>query len=121
MARNLIPNQTRFYEHHSIANSTKDNHRGFDLPHSGNTGASDFDWTTVYDGLGRRVQSTYQPMSSGVNNGAAASLTYYYDPQVEFLEVGQLNGTRLWKVHGPDRNGVYGGLQGCGGPRRLRR
>ena len=80
-----------------------------------NSGASDFDWTTVYDGLGRRVQTIYQPMNNGVNNGPAVPLTYYYDPQVEFLELGLLNGTRTWKVYGPDKSGVYGGAQGIGG------
>jgi len=70
----------------------------------------------VYDGLGRRVQTSYQPTVSGSASGAASTLTYYYDPQVEFLELGQLNGTdRTWKVYGPDKSGTYGGAQGIGG------
>jgi RHS repeat-associated protein len=80
------------------------------------TGTSDYNCTTVYDGLGRRVQTNWQPMDNGVNYGASSYLQYYYDPQVEFLELGfNDNGTRTWKVYGPDNNGVYGGQQGCGG------
>ncbi len=81
-----------------------------------NSGASDYDWTTVYDGLGRRVQTTWQPMNAGVASGASSTLTYHYDPQVEFLELGlNNNGDRTWRVYGPDRSGVYGGAQGIGG------
>ncbi|HUB68501.1 MAG TPA: RHS repeat-associated core domain-containing protein [Candidatus Methylacidiphilales bacterium] len=76
-----------------------------------NTGTNDFVWTTTYDGFGRRVQTVVQPSA-----GSATTLTYYYDPQVEFLELGiNNNGSRMWRVYGPDRNGSYGGLQGCGG------
>jgi hypothetical protein len=39
-----------------------------------------------------------------------------YDPEVEFLELAVTSPTeRYWKVHGPDLNGRYGGLQGTGG------
>ncbi len=40
----------------------------------------------------------------------------WFDPQVEFLEVGvMVNGAYLaMKTYGPDANGVYGGLQGRG-------
>ena len=81
-----------------------------------NTGTSDFDSKTVYDGLGRRVQTTWQPMNNGAVSGSASPITYYYDPQVEFLELGiNNNGDRKWKVYGPDRSGRYGGAQGIGG------
>ncbi len=80
-----------------------------------NSGSNDFDSTTVYDGLGRRLQTVWQPMNNGVNNGASSSLTYFYDPLFEFLELGVNNGSRAWKVCGPDTNGVYGGQNGCGG------
>lgn len=80
------------------------------------SGANDFDWTAVYDGFGRRLQTTWQPMISGSNYGASSYIQYYFDPQVEFLELGwNDNGGRMWKVYGPDTNGVYGGQQGCGG------
>ena len=63
-------------------------------------------WTTTYDGLGRRIQT-----SSGGN-----IVNYYYDPEVEFLELGHnINGSRTWNLYGPDRSGFYGGAQGIGG------
>jgi RHS repeat-associated protein len=64
-------------------------------------------WTAVYDGLGRRVQSQ--------NGTGATTVTYFYDPQVEFLELGHDNAGRTWNVYGPDKSGVYGGLGGLGG------
>ena len=40
----------------------------------------------------------------------------YYDPQVEFLELGVNYGnTTEWKLCGPDINGIYGGANGTGG------
>jgi RHS repeat-associated protein len=39
-----------------------------------------------------------------------------YDPEVEFLEIANtINGKRTWKIHGPDLDGSFGGLQGIGG------
>ncbi|MBM3610442.1 MAG: RHS repeat-associated core domain-containing protein, partial [Alphaproteobacteria bacterium] len=59
-----------------------------------------------YDGLGRRIQTKSQ----------GNTINYYYDPEVEFLELGHsVNGNRQWNLHGPDRSGVYGGAQGIGG------
>jgi RHS repeat-associated protein len=44
------------------------------------------------------------------------TLDSYFDPQVEFGEVGVgVNGQRTWKVLGPDLDGDYGSLQGVGG------
>lgn len=75
-----------------------------------------FDWSAIYDGLGRRLRTVQQNVAGGANSGAALTLDSYYDPQVEFLEVGvAVNGARTWKVYGPDLNGRYGGLQGIGG------
>lgn len=74
-----------------------------------------FDWTAVYDALGRRLQTVNTPIS---NNVAQTSTTIdsWYDPQVEFLEIGvAVNGARTWKVNGPDLNGGYGASQGVGG------
>jgi RHS repeat-associated protein len=40
----------------------------------------------------------------------------WYDPQVEFLEVGVWNnGDFSTKTYGPDASGIYGGMQGVGG------
>jgi RHS repeat-associated protein len=76
-----------------------------------------FDWVGTYDGLGRLLRSTYTPVNS---NAAASTLKVtvdsWYDPQVEFLEIGvAVNGQRWWKVYGPDISGGYGGMQGAGG------
>lgn len=78
-----------------------------------NTG---FDWTAVYDGLGRRLKTGQQTVTSGSVDGALTVTTSIYDPQVEFLEIGvAVNGAKAWKVYGPDLNGSFGSLQGTGG------
>jgi RHS repeat-associated protein len=73
-----------------------------------NNGSGNYTWSTVYDGFGRRVQTT--------DTANSVTLDYYYDPQVEFLELGlNNNGSRTWRVHGPDLDGKYGSEQGVGG------
>ena len=73
-------------------------------------------WTAIYDGLGRRIRATQQAVSGGVLSGSATTIDSYYDPEVEFLELGvSVNGARTWSIYGPDLNGVYGGLDGIGG------
>ena len=70
------------------------------------TGTGAFTWSAVYDGLGRRLQTTQ----------GSLTIQSSYDPEVEFLElVTKINGTRNWKVYGPDLDGRYGGLNGAGG------
>jgi RHS repeat-associated protein len=70
------------------------------------TGTGAFTWSAVYDGLGRRLQTTE----------GALTVQSSYDPEVEFLElVTTINGVRNWHVTGPDLDGRYGGLNGCGG------
>ena len=70
-------------------------------------------WNTVYDGLGRRIQTSFQ---GSATDGQPAVVRYYYDPLVEFLELGHdCNGGRIWNLYGPDRSGSYGGAQGIGG------
>lgn len=76
-----------------------------------------YDWTALYDGLGRRLRAVYTPVQT---NTLCSSLSVaqesWYDPQVEFLEIGvALNGQKQAKLYGPDLDGVYGGLQGIGG------
>jgi RHS repeat-associated protein len=81
-----------------------------------NSSGNGYDWMAAYDGLGRRLQTNQQPVISGAQSGAPTVTTSTYDPQVEFLEIGvALNGTKAWKVYGPDLNGRFGGLQGTGG------
>ena len=75
-----------------------------------------YNWTAVYDALGRRLKTTHQPVTASVPTGVATVTTSIFDPQVEFLEIGvAINGVKAWKVYGPDLNGRFGGLQGTGG------
>ncbi len=77
---------------------------------------SGFNWSAVYDGLGRRLQTSQQTVTSGTTTGTALVLKSSYDPDVEFMELAVTAGTqRDWLVHGPDMNGRYGALQGTGG------
>jgi|GEM_PF-700114 len=70
------------------------------------TGTGAFTWNAVYDGLGRRLQTTQ----------GGTTIQSSYDPEVEFLDLATtVNGTRFWKVVGPDISGHYGGMQGTGG------
>jgi RHS repeat-associated protein len=80
------------------------------------TSQNGYDWTAIYDGLGRRISTTNQPVVNNTANGASTVTASIYDPQVEFLEIGvNVNGVQAYKVYGPDLNGRYGGLQGTGG------
>ncbi|WP_265593677.1 RHS repeat-associated core domain-containing protein [Verrucomicrobium sp. BvORR034] len=78
-------------------------------------------WKARYDGLGRRLRTVTQTVRFGGVVGDAVQEDSWYDPLHEFLEVavetriGGADGKRTWKVHGPDANGSYGGLQGIGG------
>jgi RHS repeat-associated protein len=76
-----------------------------------------YNWSAVYDGLGRRVQtSTVLVTNSVAINSQPTTISSFFDPQVEFLEVGvTVNGAFTMKTYGPDANGVYGGMQGVGG------
>jgi len=75
-----------------------------------------FDWIAVYDGLGRRLLTSQRKVANNLPVGTALEIASYYDPLVEFLEIGvAVNGAKAWKVYGPDLDGVYGSLQGTGG------
>jgi RHS repeat-associated protein len=79
-----------------------------------------FNWAAVYDGLGRRLRTTTTMVLTNVPVTSPASavsvVDSYFDPEVEFLEVGvSVNGIETWKSHGPDLDQNYGGLQGVGG------
>jgi len=78
---------------------------------------SGYDWTPTYDGLNRRLQTTTTSITNGVALiGSPTTISSYYDPMVEFLELGVSYGiTTEWKLYGPDLNGKYGGLNGTGG------
>ncbi|MBI5820329.1 MAG: RHS repeat-associated core domain-containing protein [Verrucomicrobia bacterium] len=81
------------------------------------TSNNGYDWTALYDGLGRRLRTVYTPVDGGVAcTKLAVTQESWYDPEVEFLELGvSVNGQKHWKMYGPDLNGAYGGLQGIGG------
>lgn len=82
-------------------------------------------WRAWYDGMNRRIRTSWTPSVNGTPNPAATVVqTSFYDPSVEFLEIGtqiergqgaQTKRERWWKVHGPDLAGGYGGLNGIGG------
>jgi YD repeat-containing protein len=82
-----------------------------------------FNFTSVFDGLGRQVQTIETSVSNNValvSNPAPVVVTYTYDPQVEFLIEGigitQGNFSRQdLLAYGPDLSGHYGGMQGVGG------
>jgi RHS repeat-associated protein len=74
-----------------------------------------YNWTTIYDGLGRRLQTHYSDATGTQETSTPLKLTYYYDPEYEFLELGHDNFGRTWNLYGPDRSGTYGGAQGIGG------
>ncbi len=74
-----------------------------------------YNWRVVFDGLGRRVQTLVTLVSNNTQT-ATATLNHYYDPSVEFLEIGvSVNGVTTWKLYGPDGDGGYGSQQGLGG------
>lgn len=76
-----------------------------------------FNWQAVFDGLGRRIQTTTTLVTNGTAiTGQASTISQYYDPEVEFLELGvTVAGKTTWKLNGPDLDGIYGGLNGTGG------
>lgn len=76
-----------------------------------------YNWTAIYDGNNRRLATTSVLVSNGVAYAVSpTTINSYFDPQVEFLELGVSYGiTTEWKLYGPDLNGVYGGLNGTGG------
>ena len=76
-----------------------------------------YNWYAVYDGLGRRIQTTSVIVTNGVAiNSQPSIINSCFDPQVEFLEVGvMVDRTFSLKTYGPDANGIYGGMQGVGG------
>jgi len=78
---------------------------------------SGYNWTATYDGLNRRLSTTGIMVTNGVALYVQPkTINQYYDPLVEFLELGVAYGTRTeWKLYGPDLNGRYGGLNGTGG------
>ena len=78
---------------------------------------SGYNWSAVYDPLNRRLQTTTVLVTNGVASTAPPqTISSYFDPQVEFLELGVSYGDQtVWKLYGPDMNGRYGGLNGTGG------
>ena len=78
---------------------------------------SGYNWSAVYDALNRRLQTTAVLVSNGVASTAPPqTINSYFDPQVEFLELGASYGDQtVWKLYGPDLDGTYGGENGTGG------
>ena len=80
-------------------------------------GNSGYNWSAVYDALGRRLSVTTVLVTNNVPYPASSqTFNSYFDPQVEFMELGVQNGGfTTWKLMGPDLNGSYGGENGTGG------
>jgi YD repeat-containing protein len=81
-----------------------------------------FNWQADFDPLGRRIRTTIVQITNNVAFTNQAYVTaHYYDPMVEFLEIGvQVNNNlTTWKTYGPDSDGRYGGQQGLGGLEEL--
>ncbi|HTV42882.1 MAG TPA: DUF6531 domain-containing protein [Candidatus Sulfotelmatobacter sp.] len=71
---------------------------------------------TEYDGLDRRLLTEYYSITDAVAQVGPTVINQYYDPMVEFQELGVSYGnTTEWKLLGPDLNGQYGGENGTGG------
>jgi RHS repeat-associated protein len=75
-----------------------------------------FDWTAVYDGLGRRLRTVYTPIIGGAyRTNVTLTLDSWYDPQVQYQEIGvAVNAQRTWKIYGPDLSQGTA-MQGLGG------
>ena len=85
----------------------------FDYQHGSQNGIY---WHAEYDGLNRRLLTTSCAIVNGQTATSSTTINQYYDPQVEFLELGVSYGTKTeWKLYGPDLNGKYGGMNGTGG------
>jgi hypothetical protein len=77
-----------------------------------------YNWQADFDPLGRRIRTTTVNVSNNiVMSSQPTTIVHYYDPQVEFLEIGVTmnGGLTTWKNYGPDLDGVYGSEQGLGG------
>ncbi len=76
-----------------------------------------FQWRAEYDGLDRRLYTVCTVITNGQDpNLSPVTINQYYDPMVEFLELGVSYGAKTeWKLYGPDLNGKYGGMNGVGG------
>ena len=80
--------------------------------------SSGYNWQADFDPLGRRIRTTTINVTNGVAlNYQPTAIVSYYDPQVEFQEIGvSVNGgLTTWKNFGPDLDGLYGSQQGLGG------
>lgn len=75
------------------------------------------DFTITYDPLGRRLRTVETAVTNNVVlTNSPLVVDHYFDPQVEFLELGLNEGGKTtWKLIGPDLDGQYGGQNGTGG------
>jgi RHS repeat-associated protein len=76
-----------------------------------------YDWSAVYDPLGRRLRTTTIVTNGPLRTNATTTIVQYFDPAVEFLEVGvSVDGLTTWKLHGPDASGTYGAFEAIAPP-----
>jgi RHS repeat-associated protein len=76
-----------------------------------------YHWHAEYDALDRRLFTSCTVYTNGQDpNLSPVIIDQFYDPMVEFLELGVAYGDQsIFKLYGPDMNGRYGGLNGTGG------
>lgn len=73
-------------------------------------------FAVIYDGLGRRLQTTEVIVSNGVANSTPIVVSHYFDPMYEFQELGITEGSQtIYKLMGPDSDGNYSSENGTGG------
>lgn len=80
--------------------------------------SSGYNWQADFDPLGRRIRTTTVNVTNNVViSSQPTAIIHFYDPQVEFLEIGVTvnGGLTTWKNYGPDLDGIYGSQQGLGG------
>ncbi|HYG21466.1 MAG TPA: DUF6531 domain-containing protein [Verrucomicrobiae bacterium] len=82
-----------------------------------------FNFVSTFDGLGRQIQTTETMVTNYwalPASPAPLSVTYHYDPHVEFQIIGirasqGAFSRQEWLAYGPDMSGSYGGAHGIGG------
>jgi len=74
------------------------------------TNNSGYNWSAVYDALIAEYRQLPFWFQTASLRPRTAVPRFYFDPQVEFLELGVSTANQtVWKLYGPDLDGTYGG------------